>query len=96
MSADSRRIIVTESRCGGCSVSAVVAYHQNFPEMRTEDASAELAARRLADHLAAALDNISNASRREEVQIAIDDARAFLDRDGCVHVGRDVAFPGTA
>ncbi|MEO6812233.1 MAG: hypothetical protein ABI353_24255 [Isosphaeraceae bacterium] len=95
MSADSRRIIVVESHCGACSVHAVVAYHQNFPEMRTEDVSAELAARHLADHLAAALENVSDASRRAEVQIAIDDARAFLDRDGGVHIGRDVARPGT-
>lgn len=96
MSADPRRIIVVESHCGACSVHAVLAYHQHFPEMRTEDSSAELAVRHLADHLAATLDMVSDVSRREEVQNALVDARAFLDRDGAAHLGRDVARPETA
>ena len=44
MSADPRRIIVTESCCQACDVHTVQVYHQNFPEMRIEGMSAERAA----------------------------------------------------
>ena len=41
MSADPRRIIVTESCCHACDVHTVLVHHQNFPEMRIEGMSAE-------------------------------------------------------
>jgi hypothetical protein len=96
MSADPRRIIGVESHCGTCCVHDVLADQQNFPKARNEDSSAELAARHLADRLAAALDMVSDVSRREEVQNALGDARAFLDRDGAARIVRDVARPETA
>lgn len=95
MSADPRRIIVTESRCQACSVHTVHVHHQNFPEMRIEGMSAGQAADHLADRLTATLDFVSDPSHREAVRVAIDDTRAFLDREGAVHLARDLSGPGT-
>jgi hypothetical protein len=93
MSADPRRISVTESCCHACGVHTVHVYHQNFPEMRVEALSAERAARHLANRLEAALDAVSDPSHTEAVRVAIDDTRAFLDREGYAHPGRDVSGP---
>jgi hypothetical protein len=94
MSAASRRIIVTESCCQACDVHTVQVYHQNFPEMRMEGMSAERAAGFLADRLTAALDSVSDPTHIEAVRVAIDDTRAFLDREGAVHPARDLSGPG--
>jgi hypothetical protein len=61
--------------------------------MRIEGMSAEQAADHLADRLAAAFDTVSDPSHREAVRVAIDDTRAFLDREGHAHLGRDVSAP---
>ncbi|MDR3623129.1 MAG: hypothetical protein P4L85_27500 [Paludisphaera borealis] len=79
MSNDPRRIIVMESRCDACSAHMFRVHHQNFPEMQHEDASAEQAVEHLAERMAADLDCVPDPSHREAVQLAIDDARAFLD-----------------
>ena len=94
MSADPRRIIVTESCCQACDVHTVQVYHQSFPEMRIEGLTAERAADILANRLTAALDSVSDPSHREAVRVAIDDTRAFLDREGAVHPARDLSGPG--
>ncbi len=95
MSADPRRIIVTESCCQACDVHTVQVFHQNFPEMRIEGMSAEQAADHLADRLSAALDSVPDPLHSEAVRVAIDDARAFLDREGAFHPARDPSGPGT-
>ena len=41
MSADSKRIIVTESCCHACRIHTFLVHHQAFPEMRMENMSAE-------------------------------------------------------
>jgi hypothetical protein len=92
---DPRRIIVTESCCQACSVHTVLVHHQNFPEMQIEGMSAKQAADHLVDRLTASLDSAFDPSHREAVQLAIDDARAFLDREGAVHPARDLSRPGT-
>ena len=89
LNADARRIIVTESRCHACSVHTVYVHHRNFPEMRIEDISAEQAALHLANRLEAARASAPDSLHREAVRQAIDDIRAFLDREGAAHVGRD-------
>jgi hypothetical protein len=94
MSADPRRIIVTESCCQGCDVHTVQVYHENFPEMRIEGMSAEQAADHLVDRLTANLDSVSDPSHLEAVRAVIDDTRAFLDREGAVHPARDFSSHG--
>lgn len=85
MSADPRRIIVTESCCHACSVHVVYVYHRNFPELRIEDISTEQAVKHLANRLEAARGSAPDSSHREVVRLAIDDIRAFLDREGDRH-----------
>jgi len=94
MSVDPRRIIVTESCCQGCSVHTVQVHHQNFPEMRIEGTSAEHAAEYLSGRLTAVLDTVSDPSYSEAVRAAIDDTRAFLNRQGVPHPARDISNPG--
>jgi hypothetical protein len=91
LDADARRIIVTESSCRACSVHTIYVHHENFPEMRVEDISAEQAALHLASRLEAAHAATVDSLHRDAVRQAIDDIRAFLDRQGASHVGRDVA-----
>jgi hypothetical protein len=94
MSADPRRVIVTDSCCQACDVHTVQVYHQYFPEMRAEGMSAEQAAEHLVDRLTATLDSVSDPSHLEAVRAVIDDTRAFLDREGAIHPARDLSGPG--
>lgn len=90
MKADPKRIVVTESNCHACSVHYIRVHHAHFPEMRIEDVSAEHAARQLLTRLEAARGSTPDAMHREAARQAIDDLRAFLDREGPAHLGRDV------
>jgi hypothetical protein len=92
MSNDPRRIIVTESLCNRCSAHTIHVHHQHFPELQIEGMSVEQAADHLADRMAAAFDAVSDPSRREAVQSAIDDIRAFLNRQGAAHPARDIGI----
>jgi len=85
MSADRTRIIVIDTACQAWDVQAVHVCHEQFPELRIEGASAEQAAARLADRMKAALDN-ADPWHRVEVETAIADIQAFLDRKTPVHV----------
>ena len=93
MSADPKRIIVTESCCPSCSVHTVLVHHQTFPELQIEGLSAEKAAGHLVNRLGAALDSTLDPLHREAIQHALADAQAFLDREGYAHPGRDVLAP---
>lgn len=90
MDTDPRRVIVTEKSCHSCSVHTIEVHHAHLPELRLLDTSAENAARRLVDRLEAAGTVASDALHRETVQRVIDDLRAFLDREGPPHLGRDL------
>jgi hypothetical protein len=84
--ADPERIVVNESCCRACKVHSFLVHHQTFPEMRMEAMSADRAARQLANRLEAALGMVSDPHHRQEIRLAIDDARAFIDREGsCAH-----------
>ncbi len=87
--ADPKRIVVTESCCHACSVRNILVYHEHFPELRNEDVSAEHAAKHLVNRLEAQRGTAPDKLRREALRQAIDDVRAFLDREGPLHVGRD-------
>lgn len=90
MATDPRRVIVTEHSCYACTVHTIQVYHAHFPELRFVDISAEHAARRLVDRLEAARSVASDALHREAVQQVLDDLRAFLNREGPPHLGRDL------
>ena len=85
MSADSKRIIVTESSCHACRIHTFLVHHKAFPEMRMENMSASRAATLLANRLESALGMVADPQQREEIRLAIEDARAFVDGDGAVH-----------
>jgi hypothetical protein len=90
MSADASKITVIESLCDACGTTDVQVCHQSFPELQVTGTSAEQAARQLAQRLSASLDAVSDPSYREPVRRAVDDLRAFLDREGAPHRGRDL------
>ncbi len=90
MSAEPKRIVVTESCCHTCSAHTVLVHHQTFPELQIEALSAEKAAGHLVNRLGAALDSVLDPLHREAIQLALADARAFLDREGAAHIARDV------
>lgn len=87
--ADPKRIVVTESCCHACSVRNIVVHHERFPELRVEDVSAEDAARHLVNRLETKRGEATDSVHREALRNAVDDVRAFLDREGPVHIGRD-------
>ena len=87
--ADPKRIVVTVSCCHACTVRNILVHHEHFPELRIEDVSAEYAAKQLVNHLEAQRGMAPDPSHREALVQAIDDVRAFLDREGALHVGRD-------
>ena len=59
---------------------ALCAHHREFPEVRAEGRTPEAAARRLAELLATTLDNAPSDWRRQIVQRAIEDVRAFAEQ----------------
>jgi hypothetical protein len=84
--ADPNRIIVTDSCCHACKIHSFLVHHRTFPEMCIEAMSADRAARQIANRLESALGMVSDPHHRQEIRLAIDDARAFLDREGrCAH-----------
>jgi hypothetical protein len=89
MSAEPKRIIVTESCCHTCSAHTVLVHHQTLPELQIEAPSAEKAAGHLVNRLRAALDSALDPLHREAIQLALADAQAFLDREGAAHIARD-------
>jgi hypothetical protein len=96
MSSESKNIVVTASLCNACSTHTVSVFHRTFPELRLEGNSAEQAAEQLVHRLGASLDTVSDPLHREAVQAAIDDARAFIDREGAAHPGRELSAAGPA
>jgi len=79
MSGEPKRIIVTESCCHACNAHTFLVHHRTFPEMRIEAMSADRAARQLANRMESALGMVSDPQNREEIRLAIDDARAFVE-----------------
>jgi hypothetical protein len=75
MDTDLNRVIVTIS---GQRTAACV-HHRDFPEIRAEGGSPEEAASHLVNKLACALDSALTDWRRESVDKAIADVRAFME-----------------
>jgi len=75
------QVIISPAEYSALTFHGAEAYHRDFPEVRGEGDSAEDAAERLADVLAMTLDSAPSRWRREHLERAIEDVRAFVDRD---------------
>ncbi len=78
MSIDPSPVIVT--RTGHSSTTTV--HHRDFAEIRAEGKSPRDAAKHLANKLTLALDTALTDWRRESVDRAIADVKAFVEREG--------------
>jgi hypothetical protein len=77
MSTEQSRVIVLT----GATASAVRVYHRDFPEIRTDGETPSTAASHLANELARALDSALTDWRRQTLEQAIADVRAFADEE---------------
>jgi hypothetical protein len=77
MSSRPDQVIVTPAGHSILASHAAEVHHRDFPEVRGEGDSPEDAAARLADQLARTLDSAPSAWRREWLEQAIEDVRAF-------------------
>jgi hypothetical protein len=75
MDTDVKRVIVTPSTTS----AATSVHHRDFPEIRAEAGSAPEAAGHLVNKLVCALDSALTDWRRQSVEQAIADVRAFVD-----------------
>ena len=77
MSTDPSRVIVLT----GVTASTTLAYHHDFPEIRADGESPRDAALQLANHLSRALDSALTEWRRQMLDQAIADVRAFAAKE---------------
>jgi hypothetical protein len=77
MDIDSKRVIVTKS----AGSSTAIAHHRDFPEIRAEGGSPREAASHLVNKLACILDTALTDWRRETVDHAIADVKAFIEQE---------------
>ncbi len=76
----SQVIVVTED--DQCVLHhGISAHHREYPEVRAEGSTPEAAATRLAELLSLTLESAPSDWRRQSVQQAIADVRAFAERD---------------
>jgi hypothetical protein len=80
MTSNPNQVIVTNHDGPGLSVQISYAYHRDFPEMRGEGNSPRDAVGRLAERLSATLDGAPSDWRRERIERAIEDVRAFVQQ----------------
>jgi hypothetical protein len=73
------QVIVSTEDCDWCSVNAVFAHHRTFPEICGEGETPREAAERLVQRLTSGLDAAPCGWRRECVERAIEDVRAFAE-----------------
>jgi hypothetical protein len=78
MQTDSGRLIIAPN---GTS-SALSIHHRDFPEIRAVAGSPREAATHLAQKLARALDSALTDWRRESINHALADVKAFVDQEG--------------
>jgi hypothetical protein len=76
MEADLSRVIVTT----GATANATQVNHRDFPEIRAEGETPKDAARNLSNQLTRALDSALTSWRRETIEQAIADVKAFAER----------------
>jgi hypothetical protein len=81
MSSNPDQVIVTPAGHSILAVHMAAVHHREFPELQGEGDSPQEAAGRLADLLARTLDSAPSEWRRETIERAIEDVRAFAIRD---------------
>jgi len=75
------QVIVLPEEYKHASAHGLCAHHRDFPEVHGEGSSPRDAAVRLAELLSSILDNAPSDYRRQIIQQAIEDVRAFAERD---------------
>ena len=75
MSSDQDRVIVTTDASG----PGVQVHHREFPEIRAEGSDAKDAAVQLSNHLTRALDSALVQWRRDAIESAIKEVKAFAE-----------------
>jgi hypothetical protein len=81
MTSNPSQVIVVAEEYQHSSIHSLCAHHRNVPEVHGEGASPRDAAVRLAELLSLTLDNAPSDYRRQIIQQAIEDVRAFAERD---------------
>jgi hypothetical protein len=76
MAADPSRVIVTAAS----TADAVQVHHRDIPELHADGESPETAAENLAQDLAREIEGAAANYRRELLQRALEDVRAFIER----------------
>jgi hypothetical protein len=77
MSSNPDQVVITPAGYSILAVHVSAAYHREFSEVQGEGDSPEDAAGRLADLLSRTLDSAPSDWRRETIERAIEDVRAF-------------------
>jgi hypothetical protein len=77
MDRDQSRVIVTS----GATAQSTCAHHRDFPEIRADGGSPKEAATHLANKLALAMDTALTDWRRESLEVAIADVRAYVSSE---------------
>ncbi|MBX6314863.1 MAG: hypothetical protein IRY99_18380 [Isosphaeraceae bacterium] len=80
MPADSSRVILSQETAPGASASSTLVHHRDFPEIRAHGQSPADAAVQLMNQLTRALDSALTPWRREAIQQAITDVKAFAEQ----------------
>jgi quercetin dioxygenase-like cupin family protein len=75
-------ILETKTRCLACDVQTFITHHRKVPELQVGGLSAGEAAEHLVHRLTAALDSAHDDRERGQIEAALTDARAFLNRKG--------------
>jgi hypothetical protein len=78
MSSDPCPVIVTT----GATAHTAQVHHRDFPEIRADGETPEVAAGHLANQLARALDSALTTWRRETIEKAIVEVKAFAQQGG--------------
>jgi hypothetical protein len=81
MSSNPSQVIVVPENYHRSSFHGLSAHHRDFPEVHGAGTSAKDAAVRLGELLSLTLDNAPSDWRRQIIQQAIEDVRAFAERD---------------
>jgi hypothetical protein len=90
MMTDPIRVIVTT----GSTALAAQVHHQDIPELNADGESPESAAVNLAKDLARAIEGAADDFRREALQRALADVRAFIDRSTRSHAEKETIMAG--
>jgi hypothetical protein len=75
MSTEASHVVITP----GLTANTTQVHHRDFPEIRAQGGSAQEAAKQLGNQLTRALDSALTKWRRDTIQKAIDEVRAFAE-----------------